>query len=42
MIRPRSLLRDTAGVTIVEFAIVAPVFLALIFGILDLGHGLYM
>lgn len=42
MIRAHDMLRDTAGVTIVEFAIVAPVFLALIFGILDLGHGLYM
>ncbi|WP_165271690.1 TadE/TadG family type IV pilus assembly protein [Pelagerythrobacter rhizovicinus] len=42
MIRSRSLRRDTTGVTIVEFAIVAPVLLALIFGILDLGHGLYM
>lgn len=42
MIRDRSLLRDMAGVTIIEFAIVAPVLLALIFGILDLGHGLYM
>lgn len=42
MIRTRSLVRDTAGVTIVEFAIVAPVLLALIFGVLDLGHGLYM
>jgi len=41
-IRARSLLRDAAGVTIVEFAIVAPVLLTLIFGILDLGHGLYM
>ncbi len=38
----RALGRDTAGVTIVEFAIVAPVLLTLIFGVLDLGHGLYM
>ncbi|WP_338446069.1 TadE/TadG family type IV pilus assembly protein [Pelagerythrobacter marensis] len=30
------------GVTIVEFAIVAPVLLMFIFGIFDLGHGLYM
>lgn len=42
MNRLRALLRDTAGVTIVEFAIVAPVLLTLIFGVLDLGHGLYM
>lgn len=42
MIRARTLLRDVAGVTIVEFAIVAPVLLTLIFGVLDLGHGLYM
>lgn len=42
MIRRRSLARDTAGATIVEFAIVAPVLLALIFGVFDFGHGLYM
>lgn len=42
MRRVRPLLRDEAGVTIVEFAMVAPVLLTLIFGILDLGHGLYM
>ena len=42
MSRLHRLLRDRAGVTIVEFAIVAPVLLALIFGVLDLGHGLYM
>ncbi|MGV2496375.1 TadE/TadG family type IV pilus assembly protein [Pelagerythrobacter aerophilus] len=42
MNRLRALLRDTAGVTIIEFAIVAPVLLTLIFGVLDLGHGLYM
>ena len=36
-------LRDAReGVTIIEFAIVAPVLLIFIFGILDLGHGLYM
>jgi len=34
--------RDREGVTIIEFAIVAPVLLVFIFGILDLGHGLYM
>jgi Flp pilus assembly protein TadG len=36
------LLRSDDGVTIVEFAIVGPIMLTLIFGILDLGHGLYM
>ena len=42
MICVRDLVRDREGVTIVEFAIVAPVMLTLIFGVLDLGHGLYM
>jgi Flp pilus assembly protein TadG len=42
VIRPDRLLRNTEGVTIVEFAIVAPIMLTFIFGILDLGHGLYM
>lgn len=43
MIRRRqSLARDTEGVTLVEFALVAPVLFMLIFGIFDIGHGLYM
>ena len=42
MICVRDLVCDREGVTIVEFAIVAPVMLTLIFGVLDLGHGLYM
>ena len=42
MICVRDLVRNREGVTIVEFAIVAPVMLTLIFGVLDLGHGLYM
>lgn len=42
MIQRGSLPRDSEGVTIVEFAIVAPIMLTFIFGVLDLGHGLYM
>ena len=38
----RRLRRDAGGVTIVEFAIVAPVLFLFIFGVLDIGHGLYM
>lgn len=38
----RKLRRDTRGVTIVEFAIVCPVLFMFIFGVLDIGHGLYM
>lgn len=33
--------RDNAGVTAVEFAVVAPVFLTMLMGILDLGHMMY-
>ena len=40
MICVRDLVRDREGVTIVEFAIVAPVMITLIFGVLYLGHGL--
>lgn len=36
-------LRDnTEGVTLVEFGLVAPILLMTIFGIFDIGHGLYM
>lgn len=38
----RKLGRDRRGVTIVEFAIVCPVLFLFIFGVLDIGHGLYM
>ncbi|WP_374405756.1 TadE/TadG family type IV pilus assembly protein [Pelagerythrobacter sp.] len=38
----RNLARDTGGVTLVEFALVAPVLFLLIFGIFDIGHGLYL
>ncbi|SCW91374.1 TadE-like protein [Sphingobium faniae] len=33
---------DRAGVTIMEFALIAPVFLTMILGALDLAHSLYM
>ena len=37
----RLLRRDEGGLTIVEFAIVAPVFLLLLMGSLDIGHTVY-
>ena len=33
--------RDERGATIVEFAIVAPVFLTLLLGVFDFGHAIY-
>lgn len=35
------LTRDTRGVTLVEFALVAPVFLMMIIGLLDIGQMIY-
>jgi len=37
----RTLKRDDAGATLVEFAIVAPVLILMIMGILDVGHRIY-
>lgn len=41
MIRQGALLCDSAGVTAVEFALIAPVFLMIIAGSLDLGQMVY-
>lgn len=38
----RRLAADTAGAAVVEFALVAPVFLLLIFGVLEIGHAIYV
>ena len=38
----RTLKRDARVVTIVEFAIICPVLFTFIFGVLDIGHDLYM
>lgn len=38
---PGALLRDEAGVTVIEFAIVAPVLGVLLLGAFDVGHTLY-
>jgi Flp pilus assembly protein TadG len=38
---PRRLRRDARGVTIVEFAMVAPVMLLLLLGLFDLGYRMY-
>jgi Flp pilus assembly protein TadG len=37
----RSLKRDDAGAALVEFALVAPVLILLIMGMLDIGHRIY-
>lgn len=37
----RRLWRDQAGAAIVEFALIAPVLLMTLFGLFDLGHGMY-
>ncbi|MFS0735913.1 TadE/TadG family type IV pilus assembly protein [Sphingomonas sp. 1P06PA] len=39
--RLRQLARDTRGITIVEFALVAPVLLMTVLGSLELGHTMY-
>jgi len=36
-----SLARDQTGAAIVEFALIAPVLLMTLFGMFDLGHGMY-
>jgi Flp pilus assembly protein TadG len=41
MIARADLARDTCGVSTVEFALVAPVMLMTLFGLFDLGHGMY-
>lgn len=35
------LLRDSAGATIVEFALIAPALLVVLMGLFDLGHNMY-
>lgn len=37
----RAMLRDEAGATIVEFALVLPVLMLLLLGTFDIGHGIY-
>jgi Flp pilus assembly protein TadG len=41
MIRRRSLADDQSGAAIVEFALIAPVLLITLFGLFDVGHGMY-
>lgn len=42
MKRPHpTLLRDQRGVTIIEFALIAPVLLLMLMGLLDLGYNMY-
>lgn len=43
MIRARlkRLAVDTAGVTVIEFALIAPVLLMMVLGLFDLGHNMY-
>jgi Flp pilus assembly protein TadG len=42
MRHPLSILRDKRGMSVVEFGLIAPVFLTLLLGVLDMGHTLYM
>ncbi len=42
MIRLRRMISDRRGATIVEFALIAPVFLGLLMGMFDIAHQLYM
>ncbi len=42
MIRhPRHLLRDQSGVTVIEFAMIAPMLCVMLFGLFDLSHNMY-
>ena len=41
MIARRSLARDQKGAAIVEFALIAPFMLLTLFGLFDVGHGMY-
>lgn len=41
MMRKRTFVTDESGAAIVEFAMIAPVMLITLFGMFDLGHGLY-
>lgn len=38
---PTLAFRDTSGVTVIEFALLAPVLLLMVFGLMDLTHGMY-
>ena len=38
---PSQLVADTSGVTIIEFALIAPVLMVMMFGLLDLAHSMY-
>lgn len=39
---PRRLASDENGISVVEFALISPVFFTLLLGTLDMGHTLYM
>ena len=38
---PADVIRDTSGVTIIEFALISPVLMIMLFGLLDLAHSMY-
>ena len=42
MKHPRTLQSSEDGATLVEFALIAPVFFMLLMGIFDIGHGVYI
>ncbi len=38
---PFQAIRDTSGVTIIEFGLISPVLMVMLFGLLDLAHSMY-
>ena len=38
----RTLAKDSEGIAAVEFALIAPVFMTILLGTMDLGHTLYV
>jgi hypothetical protein len=40
--RPRTLIRDTAGATLVEFGLIAPALIMLLTGMFEMGYNYYM
>lgn len=42
LLRIRTRLTDQSGISVTEFGLIAPVFMMLMMGVLDLGHSLYM
>jgi Flp pilus assembly pilin Flp len=41
LFKPQSFARDTRGMALVEFALIAPTFMLLLMGVFDIGYGMY-